>query len=472
MKRAAWFALALLLATPAVAEKWYEAYNRGVKAVNAKNYESAAEALQRSIGEVPNEGTAVRTRNEIIVYVPHFWLGIAKFNLGDADGALREWRISEEQGAIQNTDYYARMRDWVARAQAEKHRMAQSASADARKAADAAVSRAMSTQMDALAAGGDRSETYRQGQRRLQEAIDQFNKAGTDSRAYHRAGETANQARDLFMSAAEESRRAKAARPVAAPKQQPPAEVSRVEVEVQSQRPRPEAAKPQPQVAKPQAAPETPKSQPVPPAAQAGAPPPQPPVESEALVAARVALQEYRGRLSAATTQRRDDRKYQQALRAGSRDAAAMDAELQKNRDAATIKRAVDFVEVKQRELDALTAAAAPAAAAERAATPASASRPQLESAYRAFARGDINASEEMLTRLIAGGPSAEAFLLRGCVRYTRATLSRTPGGGMSAAADDFRSALKLNHSLRLEKSSFSPKLVAYFDSVRAGSSK
>ncbi len=418
MKRAACFALLLLLATPAVAEKWYEAYNRGVKAVNARSYDSAVEALQRSLSEMPNEGTSVRARNEIIVYVPHFWLGIARFNLGDPDGALREWRISEEQGAIQNTDYYAKMRDWVARAQAEKHRMAQSASADARKATDALVSRAMSSQMDALAAGGDRSETYRQGQRRLQEAIDQFNKAGTDSRAYHRAGETANQARELFVSAAEESRRAKAARPAATPKQQPPVEVSRVQVQAPPQRPPAEAAKPVPQKPQPEVAQKTPKPQPVP-AAQPAAPPSRTwrakrswPPASRCRSIGPVFPEPPRNE----GTTRSTSRFY--APRA--RDAAIIDQDLQKKNDAATIKRAVDFVEARQRELDSLTAV--PVAATQTTATPAAGSRSQLERAYRAFAHGDIKASDEILTGIIASGPSAEAFLLRGCARYTQAS--------------------------------------------------
>jgi hypothetical protein len=465
MKRAAWFALALLLATPAVAEKWYEAYNRGVKAVNAKNYEAAAEALQRSITEMPTEGTSVRTRNEIIVYVPHFWLGIARFNLGDADAALREWRISEDQGAIQNTDYYARMRDWVARAQAEKQRMAKSASADSRKAADAAVSRAMSSQMDALAAGGDRSETYRQGQRKLQEAIDQFNKAGTDSRAYHRADETANQARELFVTAADDSRRAKAARPAApAPKQAPPVQVSRVQVETQPRQ------QPAPPKTPPQTVPEAQKVQPAAPAPAVT--PQQPPVESEALVAARIALQEYRGRAAAAAVQRRNDRTYQRALQNAGRDAAAMDAELQKNQDATTIKRVVDFVASKQRDLDTLTAEPAREATTVAPAAPAGASVAQLEAAYRAFAHGDLNASEQMLTQLIDTAPTAQAFLLRGCTRYTLATLSRASEAGMAAASSDFRAALKLNRTLRLDKNWFSPKLVAYFESLRVAPGK
>jgi hypothetical protein len=93
MKRAAVAAIALVLALPvSAAEKWWEAYARGVKAVNEKQYAAGAEALQLAIAEVPVENKAIRTRNEFIVYVPHFFLGIAKFNLGDADGAKRRPR--------------------------------------------------------------------------------------------------------------------------------------------------------------------------------------------------------------------------------------------------------------------------------------------------------------------------------------------------------------------------------------------
>src|SRR5438045_8550040 len=104
MRRA--LALTLLFALPAIAaapEKWFEAYSRGVNAVRAKNYDAAADALGRAVAEMPAESGAARARNEIITYTPHFWLGIAKFNLGDVDGALREWKTPEEQGAAQNS---------------------------------------------------------------------------------------------------------------------------------------------------------------------------------------------------------------------------------------------------------------------------------------------------------------------------------------------------------------------------------
>ena len=87
-----------------------------------------------------------------------------------------------------------------------------------------------------------------------------------------------------------------------------------------------------------------------------------------------------------------------------------------------------------------------------------------LESAYRAFAAGDFRKTDALLSQLLATNASAEAYLLRGCARYTEAMLTR---GKLDAATEDFRAALELNPALRLDRSAFSPKLVAYFDQVR-----
>src|SRR5206468_11885888 len=95
--------------------------------------------------------------------------------------------------------------------------------------------------------------------------------------------------------------------------------------------------------------------------------------------------------------------------------------------------------------------------------------RPELEAAYRAFAGGDLAASESLLTNAIAKSATAEAYVLRGCTRYTRAMLSRTPDALLPSAADDFRAALRMNAALRLDGGAFSPKLVTFFENVRKG---
>jgi hypothetical protein len=407
---------AMLLALSAHAEKWSDSYKRGIALINAHSYDAGIEAMHLALAEMSNESTGLRVRNEQIVYVPHYWIGVAKFSSGDIDGALREFKASEEQGVIQNTDYYARLREWVSRANGEKSKAAQSGVADVRKTADAAVSRAMSTQMDALAAGADRSENYRTAQRLLKEAREQL-RSGADARAYHRAAEAANQARDLFASAADTARRAKAARP--------PAVAVRV-AEGGG------ATSPPPVIVVPHVAPPPPAAPPV-------------EVESEALVSARIALQQFR----------RDVKSPKIA-----REAARMDAQLRAHPDPPTIQATMAFLGAKKREL------APPAPAPVPTPPPAPVVKPDLTAAYRAYAHGELEKSVMLLTSMISAQPSAEALLLRGCARYTAAVLARKD---VDAAAVDFRAALKINHALRLDEQSFSPKLVAYFEQVKSG---
>ena len=399
------------------AEKWSDTYKRGLAAINAKNYDVAIDAMQHALVTMPNETVA---------YLPHFWIGVAKFNLGDYDGALRELKTSEEQGAIQNTEHFARLRDFVARANAEKSRAAQSGNADARKAADAAVSHAMTTQMDALAAGADRSDSYRSGQRKLQEAMQQFKSGG-----YPRASEVANQARELFASAAEDARKAKAARPPAVVQVKPvvqkpvaqapvaPVDVNEIKIEKKPVLSGAAAPPPPQPVAQAKVA--------VSGGEGAAAPLSNVPVESEALVSARVALQNFR------------TAKHPKAIAA---QAKKLDDELRAHPNDATIASVNAFLATKSE-------------------TP----KPDLLPAYRAFARGEIDKSVALLTSMISSTPNAEAFLLRGCAKYTAAMLTTKPD--LASASNDFKAALRLNRSLRLDRQSFSPKMVAYFEQVK-----
>ncbi len=354
---------ALLVALPlAAAEKWWDFYKRGVAAVQAGNSQAGIDALQKAISESPSEAASVRPKNETFVYVPHYWLGVAKFQLGDPDGAVREFRASEEQGAVQKTAFYAQLRDWVGKAQSQKQHATDSAAADVKREANAAVGKAVSAQMDAVAAGADRSDAYRAAQRKLQEAMDAAN--GSDARAFRHASEAALQARDLFAGAAEEAKKLKASRPVMVARQPPP------------------QPQPQPKVA----IVDPPKEEPKP-----VAPAPAPVV---------------------------------------------IKAELP-----------------------------APAAAAPR----DNDLRDQLQAAYRAFAAGDLTSSEQLLSGMLTSSSTGEAYLLRGCVRYTRSMLGRQPD--MRGAVSDFRAALKANRGLRLDRRAFSPKLVSFFEDVKKKSS-
>jgi hypothetical protein len=397
----------------ASSEKWWEAYDRGVSAVESKNYDAAVTALQRSLSEMPTENAAARPRRDVIIYVPHYWLGVATFNLGDVDGALREWKTSEDQGAVQNTRYYGELREWVARAHSQKEKSSESAAADGKREASAAAGRAVSAQMDAVAAGGDRSDTYRAAQRKLQESLDIAGRAGTNIAEYRRAAVVASQARDLFAGAADEARKQKASRPVIAQKQPtapanshatPPPATETIAKAIQ-QSPV-EQAKPiaPPPVTERQAA-QTAAAQPPPPTATT----PTRPAGGEAIAAVPT---------SAA--------KDLTAQRAGKTDASRVTVSMTTN------------------DVHSL-----------------------LESAFRMFATGDLGRSEQLLTSILASKPSGEAYLLRGCDRYTQAMLSRKPEPMLASATADFRAALDLNRSLRLDPAAFSPKLVAFFDQLK-----
>jgi len=440
VKRAALLLLLLVALPAAAAEKWVEAYNRGVSQVRASSFQAGAQSLQQAIGEMPQENQAARVRDQIFTYTPHFWLGIAKLNLGDPDGALREWKISEEQGAIQNTPYFAQLRDLIGRANSEKQRRAEGAATPSKQEANGSIGRALSAQMDAVTAGGDRSDTYHAAQRKLSEAKDVNAKAGIDVRAYKRASDLAEEARGLFATAADEAKKQRASRPV---KQNPlparkpaPGEIVIPFDDLPAPKPAPTPA-PVTQTVPPPPQPQ--------PKAEVKKPEPQPETESEALVAARVAVQQYRRRLV--------------TMNLPATEAQRLDRDLKPQSDAKTIQRVLDQVAAKERELDARKT--------EVIATAPDPSREQLESAYRAFAAGDLASSDRALTQLLATKESAEAYLLRGCARYTQAMLSRNREPLLASATADMANALRLNRSLKLDRTAWSPKLVAFFEKVK-----
>jgi hypothetical protein len=448
VKRA--LALLLFFALPAAAaEKWSDAYNRGVDLVRAGKYQAGAQALQHAIDEVPEENATARVRDQIFTYTPHFWLGIARLNLGDSDGALREWKISEDQGAVKNTPYYAQLRDLIGRANSQKQRRAEGAAVPSKQEANAAIGRAISAQAEAMTAGGDHSDTYHAAQRKLSEAKDTNAKAGIDVRAYKRAADIADEARVLFVAATDDAKKQRAARPVKPPPPSQPIAQPKVapgEIVI------PFDDVPQPK--RPALVPvPVPVTQTVPPTKPAQAevkkPEIQPPTASEDFVNAQLAVQAYRRRLIAMKLSVADAQRIERQLKPGS--------------DAKTIRRVVDEVAAKERELDAHKL---PEVVVAPPPTP-DPTRTRLESAYRAFAAGDLASSDRALTQLIATKESAEAYLLRGCARYTQAMLSRNADPLLISAAADMQSALRLNRALQLDATAWSPKLIAFFEKVK-----
>jgi hypothetical protein len=104
-----------------------------------------------------------------------------------------------------------------------------------------------------------------------------------------------------------------------------------------------------------------------------------------------------------------------------------------------------------------------PASASEPARGPV----PDIEVAYRAYASGELEAADRVLTELIERQPSPAAYLLRGCTRYSRSVLTRNGGGLQEAARADIVRAYRLNPALWLDPARFSPKILSFVDSVR-----
>jgi len=457
MKRFAALSFAVLLITSNVmaADKWWDYYKRGTAAIARSDWSTVADQMSKSIALKGEEDLAAKARNEILVYVPHFWLGIARFNLGDVEAAIREWDISQAQGVVQKTQYYPDLRSYLVRAQAQKAKGVAALSADARKAAEAALNKAIGSQVEAISGGGDRSETYRMANRRLQEAWDQFNKAGNDSKAYLRAAETAGKSRELFEVAVGEAASRKAAKAPPRARQMPQAPPPQTAVVV------------------------------TPPPAQVAAAPPKTPIvvedpeppENPDLEKVRSLLAGFKQKLDDAASSGSADAGLSQFLRSQDPKVKQWMATLaegppQKKTD--EIEKALASLdrELSQRLARIASVTGTPANASKRY-EPSSAIRAELKKAYIVYASGKLEESEAMLTKIVGKDPRAdEAYLLRGVVRYTRLTLSGRKDSRMDEASADFRAALERDGSLTLDPVYFSPKLIAFFGQVRQAASE
>lgn len=465
MKRIAVLSMAVVLTASAVlgAEKWWDFYKRGTGAIARSDWPTVADQMSKSIALKSGEELAARvSRNEAVVYVPHFWLGIARFNMGDVEGAIREWDISQGQGVIQKTQYYPDLRSYLARSQAQKAKGVAALSADARKAAEAALNRAIGSQVQAISGGGDRSESYRMGSRRLQEAWDQFNKAGNDSKAYARAAETAGKSRELFEAAAAEAASRKVAKAAPRDRVTPPPSPTTVVVP-----PPPQSAVIVPPPPEQEATPPKTVMPEVVAVVEEKAPPENPDLEK-----VRSLLAEFQQKLDRAAGSGANHAGLNQFLRSQETKVKqwmtllAQDPSRKKTAEIEKVLVSMDR-ELSQRLTRIAAAAPTPASTSSRY-VPSATIRAELKKAYIAYARGRLEESEKMLTKIIEKDPRAEeAYLLRGAVRFTRLTLSGRKDPPMEEASADFRAALERDGTLILDPVYFSPKLIAFFGQVR-----
>ncbi len=153
------------------AESWLEVYQKGIAAAQRREWTAVVQQMTRAISAKPVEEASARFRNRSVLYVPHFWLGLALIQTGDREGGQRALRVSESHNVIQKTAYYADLRAALSGTAADASREKEGLR-DARKATlDQQLGLAMSAQMRAASAGATRTDAFRRGVQELQEGF-------------------------------------------------------------------------------------------------------------------------------------------------------------------------------------------------------------------------------------------------------------------------------------------------------------
>ncbi len=99
-----WMLFAVLawgVASEARAAEFVEYYKNGVAAAEAQNWSLTEEMMLKAIAEQSEERAKVKKAFYFRRYLPHFYLGKARFEAGNCRGALAAWKESETQGVVQ-----------------------------------------------------------------------------------------------------------------------------------------------------------------------------------------------------------------------------------------------------------------------------------------------------------------------------------------------------------------------------------
>jgi tetratricopeptide (TPR) repeat protein len=93
------------VASPALADFWYEHYARAEAAIAAEDWPRAVEELNEALARKGDSGARVRSYGmKVIAYFPYLKLGIAYYALGQYEAALQAFQTEEQLGAIQESE--------------------------------------------------------------------------------------------------------------------------------------------------------------------------------------------------------------------------------------------------------------------------------------------------------------------------------------------------------------------------------
>lgn len=95
--------LALALSSPAALRAdAVESYTKGLDAVKTGSWADVARFMEEAVADMPQANRRIRLYGmRFEPYIPHYFLGLARSQLGDCRGALRAWETSVSQGVIQ-----------------------------------------------------------------------------------------------------------------------------------------------------------------------------------------------------------------------------------------------------------------------------------------------------------------------------------------------------------------------------------
>jgi tetratricopeptide (TPR) repeat protein len=434
VRRATVLLLAMVLCAAPLsgADGWGDYYKRGLAAVSARDWPAVKSSMESAIALKPVAQKPARWKNETMTYVPHYYLGVALFELGDVDGALEAFRVSESQGVIQRDALWADQRRWEARAQQQKGRSAVEAASDVRKTAETAINNATMAKAGAIGAGADRSDDFQKGSRLLTDAVAEFDKSGIDQDAYRSVAKKADEARVLFETAQ------KATRPAPRPTTRTPVDPAKAAEDARI-------------------------------AQQLN--------DLRAEIRTRIA--DLNGRLNDAQQTHKDDAEFQTFVLNNRSRAEQWLAMIPTVNDPAELQRISQNVTTSIEDLAQQAAALRAAAAAKAVPPPAvepdaprsaeavSKTNADLKRAWGAFVKGDVDECEKISNEIVERRVgSADAYMLRGIAAYSRAmTLEREDL--LDRAAADFAAAVRLNPSAKMDRRWFSPKLIAFFDQIK-----
>jgi len=100
-QRAAGALLAALLAAPAAAQSFLDAYKTGIAAADAGEWARVESSMRAAIAGRPEEDRRLPLQLHFKPYLPHFYLGLALAEQGACEDALEAFAESERQGVVQ-----------------------------------------------------------------------------------------------------------------------------------------------------------------------------------------------------------------------------------------------------------------------------------------------------------------------------------------------------------------------------------